>query len=294
MTAMTTLLDSSALTRRVSQLPPLPRAVAALTQALREETVSVNRCIALIESDAALAARTLRLANSAFYGVPGRVGSIGAAVRMLGLRTVSSVLTAAALQAAVRFDDCPGFDFEGHSRRALATALAARELALLAGLDADEAFLAGLLQDVGQLVLASLAPRHAQQALAWAQEHRVSAVAAEVAVLGLAHPQVAAMVAERWQFPSSLVCAIASHHEPDAPPAGQRHSLSALLQAADAIALALLDEHAPLGLQPGGVPASLEARWPALGITPDGARHLCAQVQLGIPEFAAIFKVAEG
>jgi HD-like signal output (HDOD) protein len=289
---MTETLDSSALARRVSQLPPLPQAVVALMQALREETVSVNRCIALIESDAALAARTLRLANSAFYGVQGRVGSIGAAVRMLGLRTVSSALTAAALQAAVHFDDCPGFDFERHNRQALATALAARELGLHAGQDADEAFLAGLLQDVGQLVLASLAPLQAGRALAWAQAHGVSAVAAESAVLGLAHPQVGAMVAERWQFPPSLVRAIGRHHEPEAPPAGQRLSLSGLLQAADVIALALGAEDPSGAAQTGSVPASLNALWPTLGLKPEQAHRLCAHVQQGTLEFAAIFKAA--
>ena len=85
-------IELALLTKKVAQLPQLPAAVSEVMRALNSEGLSANRCIELIECDQSLAARTLRLANSAFYGVPGRVSSIGDAVRMLGLRTVSGVL----------------------------------------------------------------------------------------------------------------------------------------------------------------------------------------------------------
>jgi putative nucleotidyltransferase with HDIG domain len=283
-------LDRRALALRIGEMPPLPQAVVELMQLLRHESLSVNRCIALIESDPALAARTLRLANSAFYGVPGRVGSIVAAVRMLGLRTVSSALTAAALQTAVRVADCPAFDFDGHKRHAIATALAARELGVLLGMDAEEAFLAGLLHDVGQLMLAACAPAEASLALAWAREHQASAVAAETAVLGWSHPQIGAMVAERWHFPPALVRAIAQHHEPDAPDPGRAISLSGLLQAADAIAHALDGE--PGNDPAASMPARLDRLWPTLPMSfaPEAAQRLCAHVRQGTRELVAIFQ----
>jgi putative nucleotidyltransferase with HDIG domain len=285
-------LDRRALALRISELPPLPQAVVQLMQLLRRESLSVNRCIALIESDPALAARTLRLANSAFYGVPGRVGSVLAAVRMLGLRTVSSALTAAALQTAVRVADCPAFDFDGHKRHAIATALAARELGVLLGMDADEAFLAGLLHDFGQLMLAACAPAEASLALAWALQHQVSAEAAERAVLGWSHPQIGAMAAERWHFPPAIVRAIAQHHEPDAPDPGRAISLSGLLQAADAIAHALDGE--PDDDPTAQAPAALQGLWPTLplNVAPDGAQRLCAHVRQGTRELIAIFQAA--
>jgi putative nucleotidyltransferase with HDIG domain len=280
------------LIQRINGLPPLPQAVVELMQLLRHDSPSLNRCITLIESDPALATRTLRLANSAFYGVSGRVGSILAAVRMLGLRTVTSALTAAALQSAVRVDDCPGFDFDGHKRHAIATALAARELGMLLGMDADEAFLAGLLHDVGQLVLVAHAPAEVGRALTWAQEHRIPAVAAETAVLGWSHAQIGALVAERWHFPDVLVRAIARHHEPDTPDPGRAVSLSGLLQAADAIAHALDCEP---GDDPAAAPpASLDGLWSnlPLAFAPDGKQQLCARVRQGTRELVAIFQAS--
>jgi len=85
---MSKSITLSELVHQVSQLPPLPQAVRAVSLALQRDELSADRCIALIESDLALAARTLRLANSAFYGAPGRVGSIGDAVRMPHLALV--------------------------------------------------------------------------------------------------------------------------------------------------------------------------------------------------------------
>ena len=280
--------DIGTLTQRITALPPLPEAMTAVLLALNRPQLSANRSIELIEHDPALAARLLRLANSAFYGVPGRVASIGDAVRMLGLRTVSGVLAAASVHNAIRIESCPGFDFQAYWQHAIATALAARALAPLAGLDADEAFLAGLMHDIGQLALAAFYPSHASAALARAQASDLPPEHAEQAVLGIAHPQVGALLATHWHFPAPVVRAIAHHHAPEPAGNGQRLSLSGLVQVADAVAHAL-----DLQADPNeAVPAIDPAVWQALLLSQDDAMRVFAEVERGTREISALLHQA--
>ena len=280
--------DIGTLTRHITALPPLPEAMTEVLLALNRSQLSAKRSIELIEHDPALAARTLRLANSAFYGVPGRVASIGDAVRMLGLRTVSGVLAAAAVHNTLRVGACPGFHFQAYWQHAIATALAARALAPIAGRDADEAFLAGLVHDIGQLALAAFQPGHASAALAQAQARDLPAEQAEQAVLGLAHPQVGALLAMHWHFPAPIVQAIAQHHAAEPAGPGQRVSLSGLVQAANAVAHAL-----DLGADPQeAVPAIDKSVWQALALSPEAALRIFDEVERGTHEISALLHLA--
>jgi putative nucleotidyltransferase with HDIG domain len=235
-------LDMKRLAGQVQALPPLPQAMAEVMLALGNQALSAQRSIALIESDPALAGRTLRLANSAFYGMAGRVASIGDAVRLLGLRTVASVLSAVALHGLLKLPACPGFDFEAYWRHAIATALAARALAPLAGVDADQAFLAGLMHDVGQLVLAAHLPVDAQATIDHARQAGQPLHQAEQALLGFSHAEVGAWVARHWHFPETIASAIECHHGLDLPPAGHAPGLPAVVQLASVLAGEVMSE----------------------------------------------------
>lgn len=280
-------LDIAALARRVTELPPLPQAVLEVMLALQREQLSASRSITLIEQDPALAARVLRLANSAFYGMAGRVGSIGDAVRMLGLRIVAGVLLAVAMHNAIRVEACAGFHFPDYWRHAIASALAARALAAAAGCDADEAFLAGLMHDIGQLALAAFEPDKTARALALARSAGLSTEAAELVELGLSHPGFGARVAQHWRFPATICQAIALHHRPGPASAGKRISLSGLVQLADAVAQGL-------DLNPGAdeaIPA-VPATWQCLGLDDAEALRILATVKQATHEMSAILQTA--
>ena len=275
--------------RGVKHLPALPEVVAELLQALRRDSLSAQRCISLIERDPALAGRTLRLANSAFYGVSGRVGSVGDAVRLLGLRTVAGVLAAVSLQGTLGVAGCAGFSLQRHWQQAVATALAARCLAAAAGLDTEQAFLAGLLQDSGQLVLAALAPLHADHAMAQAKASGQPIETVEQAQLGVAHPQLGALLMRHWHLPEAMAQAIAQHHAAPcttlglpAPPIG----LADVLQAGDALVQAL--QHSP-DLDTA-LAAWLSTALPALPQDPAAAHQLLLTVDQGSREFAAVLQ----
>jgi putative nucleotidyltransferase with HDIG domain len=275
-------LGAAFMAQRVRELPPLPQALREVVRALQHENLSANRSIELIERDQALAARTLRIANSAFYGAPGRVARVGDAVRMLGLRTVSGVMTAAVLRGSLRVQSCPEFRFHDYWRHAIGTALAAQMLAPRAGLDADEAFIAGLLHDIGQLVLAAHYPQQARQALTKARQDDLGSEQAELAVFGLGHSTIGSMVAQHWRFPTAICQAIALHHRPEPAPSGQRVSLSGLVHVADAVAHALdlnqADDEA--------VPALQASVWQALAWDQAAALQLFSDVVVGVREMS--------
>ena len=232
-------------------LPPLPSLVLELVESLGHEELSAAQLATKISQDQALAAKTLRLANSSFYGRGRRVGSVADAIGVLGLRTVRGVVTAAGLAGS--FGRPAGFDHDSFWRHSLASALAAQALASELGRDdADLAFTVGLLHDIGRLALASaFATAHAEVERL-RREQDGPACEAERAVLGLDHAEVGGLIAQHWNFSPAIVDAIREHH---APPAGAGLTRTGIPHCADASAQALglagdADEAVPNLLQP--------------------------------------------
>lgn len=276
-------LNAAAVAHRVRDLPALPAALTAVLAALRSELLHTERLAELVEQDQALCGRTLRLANSAFYGLQGRVGTVHDAMRLLGLRTVGSMMSAASLAGYAKVSRCPGFAFEVFWRHAMAVSLAAREIALACGHDADQAAVAGLLHDVGQLGLAAYYPDAFAAALDLGRNADCDAVQAERSVLGLDHAQVGGLVALHWRLPPAMVQAIEYHHE---PPAGlTRGPATALIDTvhlADAVAHALDLAQDPHEVVPA---VSLDS-WERLGAAHLDTTTLFGAVEAGVAAMA--------
>src|SRR5258705_578422 len=177
-------IDADVLRQRIIRLPSLPQAVLDVMRMLGDEDASTADIADRIERDQGLTARTLRIANSAFYGVPGRIGTIRNAIGILGLRTVGTLLTTAAVSAQFASAKCPEFQFGTFWRHAIATALMARGLSKQLRLDEDIAFTAGLLHDIGRLALAAQFPAETGQVLRYAREMDMPTLDAERQVLG--------------------------------------------------------------------------------------------------------------
>lgn len=259
MSTPTTLLSETDLRSSVRALPALAAVVRELLDLLAREDVSADALARCIAHDQALTAKTLRLANSSFYGMPRRVDTVGEAIAVLGMRTVRSVVTAAALTGSFKRSACEGFEFTAFWRHSIATAISAKLLADSVKLDGEAAFTAGLLHDIGQLVLATCHPEACALALQHRAEHDAPLLASERAVFGQDHTEVGALLAEHWRFSPLLVDAIRRHHQPT-PPADK--GLAALLHVADNIAHAL-----DLAQQDSdAVPALDPLAWLALGL----------------------------
>lgn len=279
-------LDLSVVARRVRDLPALPAALTEVLAALRSEALRTDRFAQLIEADQALCGRTLRLANSAFYGLQGRVGSVHDALRLLGLRTVGNMLAAASLCRYADLGRCQGFDVRAFWRHAIAVSIAAREIAAACGHDADLACVTGLLHDAGKLALAAYFPNELSAALDLARSADCAPLSAEFSVLGLDHAQVGAMVARHWSLPQAMVQAIRQHHE---PPVARCASADPTTWLTDTVHLADAMAHALDVAQASNesVPVLSLDSWERLDAGRLDSAHLFARIEEGVESMAA-------
>lgn len=213
-----TLRDHPDLLSRLRDLPALPQALTDLLTALDREDVALDELATTLSHDQALAAKTLRLANSSFYGLSGRVNSIRDAIGVLGLRSLGTALTAAAVAGRFGRPSCKGFDLAAYWRHSIACGLCARQLASTQRLDPNAAFTAGLLHDLGHLVMASHLPDIQATIYALRAQRDCEMLLAEREITGTDHAATGAQVAHRWHFGVDVVDAIRHHHEPPPSP----------------------------------------------------------------------------
>lgn len=229
-------LSPAVIAKTVRELPALPAVVMELIEAMGRDNLSAEQLAIKLSRDQALTAKTLRLANSSFYGVPRKVASISDAISILGMRTVSTVVTAAALAGTFNRKNCASFDFDAFWRHSIGTALCAKALAQHIHLDEDTAFTLGLLHDIGRLALATFFCEQLQRVCHYQREHDCLPQEAELAILGMDHASVGGFITEHWRFSPLLVEAVALHH---APVVSIEPNLIGLVHVADNMAHAL-------------------------------------------------------
>lgn len=268
-------LDEPGVLAQIARLPPLSAVALQLLQSLDDEGADTERLSRLIATDQILAARLLRVANSSFYGMQGRIHSIRDAVVLIGFRGLRSLALAASVSKALS-GNCDRLDLCAFWRHGLAAGLAAQELGRRASLNSDQCFAAGLLHDIGQLLLARAFPRQFARVQAWQMKHDCATQEAERAVLGIDHMRIGQLLAEQWRFPESLVLAIAGHHDPAMI---QHNAHAAVAHVANAIVIALDVDPDASAL----VPPIDETAWRRFVASTDDLlvilRHVNAQVE---------------
>jgi len=221
--------------RSVTGLPTLPAVAGALGRRLASPDVSAAEIANLLGHDQALTARVLRLANSAFYASREPVRSPQQAVVLLGLSTVRAITLKASVFTA--FPIAEARPFWLHS---LGTACAARAIARLTGLSpADDAFVMGLLHDIGKLALAEHLPDAYNLVRARVARDGGLIRDAEVAELACDHAAVGSFLCAHWSLPIEFRTAIAGHHDLDRAD-GPHQPWAACLHLADILARSLL------------------------------------------------------
>lgn len=207
-------LSTESFVASVRELPALSAVVVDLIQSMSNEDMNAGQFAAKLSTDHALTAKTLRLANSSFYGVPRQVVSVHEAIAILGMRTVRSVVLTASVAGSFRREQCAGFDFDAFWRHSIGTALCAKALAESTELNADMAFTAGLLHDIGHLALAVFAGDMFQTTLRYKVQHDCLVREAEQATLGVDHAAIGGLITQHWRFAPLLVEAVKRHHTP--------------------------------------------------------------------------------
>jgi diguanylate cyclase (GGDEF)-like protein len=220
------------------QLPGAPGVALRVVQLNQRDDVDVGELVEVLSRDPVLVARLLRTANSGMFGLPREVASVRQAVMVLGLRTVNLLALSFAAVAVSTGGSPEAFDYRSFWTQSIATAIGARRIAerRLPALK-DEAFLAGMLADIGRLLLAERFPgKYAPvcERLAAAREpvHEL-----EMQLLGVTHMQIGAALLESWGLPEVVSAAVGAHHQPETLRAsgGEAGRLAQVLALASAI-----------------------------------------------------------
>lgn len=187
---------------------------ARLLAQLLDPDIALERIVDSIRGNPVLAARVLKVANSPYYRVAGQVGTIERAVQLLGLSAIRSIAAAGAVDALLPQHRGQGFDPQRFRRHGVAAACAGQLLSQAAGCGVDgEAFVAGLLHDIGLVLLIEAQP--VRMASYVPPESGDPAVhdAAEVAHFGITHAACGALLVKAWGLPAWLGDAIERHHD---------------------------------------------------------------------------------
>lgn len=205
------------LTRRINDIPPLPDIVVKLLSASRDPNVSMRDMVELIKLDPALTTKVLRLCNSSYYGLPRKINSLREALVYIGTDTLVNFILAGCLASFYQqAQDGYGLATGELWRHSVGCAIASQRLTPENEEDAvrAEAFTAGLLHDVGKIILNTYVRDKFAEIIGLVQKRRVPFEEAEREILGFSHTDAGAAMAKEWNLPEALVEAIAYHQDP--------------------------------------------------------------------------------
>jgi len=207
--------SSEDLVRNMPHLSSLPAVVQELEARLNDPSAGMHEYGQIIEKDTALAAKLLRIANSAFYGFASSIENVGQALTLIGLDQVKTLLTAANI--IDYFEDIPPDTINMRSfwEHSIACGIAAKVLAVQRRVGEPETFfVGGLAHDIGKLALLNLVPNVYGEVLRRYLEEDRPLFEVEREIIGYDHGRMGGSLAREWCFPVSLIDSVEAHHAP--------------------------------------------------------------------------------
>lgn len=202
-----------------SKLPSVPAVALRVIELTSDPNVSMRTLAETIQNDQGLATKILRTVNSPFYGLVKRCSTIQQAQLMLGLNGVKTLALGFSLVNSLKQNEDHAFDYVSYWRRGVYSAVGSRAAARMIGCPfAEEAFLGGLLQDLGVVALYMALGDEYSALLEHAHTSHEELGRLEVDRLEIHHAEVGAMLADRWRLPDSLIAPIRFHERPSAAP----------------------------------------------------------------------------
>lgn len=273
------------LVKAIRTLPTLPAMLARMNTVIQNPDATAKDVADVISTDPAVTAGILRIVNSPFYGLPNRIATVTHAIMILGFNTVKAIATSSSLVNT--FGDRPktgGFVREQFWMHSIACGAACRTLARQIG-DIpmqEDYFIAGLLHDVGKIVLDQCFSKEFLKVQEDVQKRRVAIREAEEALLGVNHADIGGVLFDSWKLAPGIVQAVACHHMPGL--AGEQIRAASVVHMGDILARALM-------VGSGGddtIPTIDKAAWDNLGLQKEQLPRLLADVDAEIQR-ASVF-----
>jgi putative nucleotidyltransferase with HDIG domain len=261
------------LIEKVQGLPTLPTMLNSINQMILNPRTSAKEVSQIISADPALTSKVLRVVNSSFYGFPNRITTITHAIVILGFNTIKSIVLSSTIFDVFRRGAKAGeFDRTEFWKHSIGCGAAAKVLGRRINYPMlEELFIAGLLHDVGKIVLDQYLPEKFGEVVAQVRTRDILIVEAEMNVLGVTHADVGAWLFEKWNLSKGLVDAVRHHHNPAL--AGESQRFAEIVHVADVLVRALRFGN-------GGdqkIPAISDRAWASLGLSEAELDDLLAQ-----------------
>ena len=208
-------LDAERIVTSVLKVAALPEVALKFSEAIKNPLTSNQDLENIVSEDSALAAKVLMIANSALFNFPSKIDTITNAITIIGHKQLSDIILSCSIVAM--FKDIPQdvIDMEQFWRHSIAVATAARILALSRReQNIEKYFTAGLLHDIGKLIIFVEAPKYALEVLNQCENKNELMHKVEKEVLGFDHAKLGAMLLKKWKLPDEVVSAVYYHHMP--------------------------------------------------------------------------------
>lgn len=199
----------------VTILPPIPRVLQEITQLFSDPSISARKIEMLIEKDPSLTVKVLSVANSPLFGLRRSVTNIGSAVLILGYQEIKSIVTSIKMAAALKMKSDKYFDPDIFLNHSLITGILTQRMSKDLGFNFDgDGFTAGMLHDMGIVILHEHFPQEFSQIAEYAAQYKVPFLQAEYNTLGLSHQEIGEFLADKWSLPAVLSDVLQFHHKP--------------------------------------------------------------------------------
>ena len=197
----------------VKNLPTLPLVLRQVQKVMHDPKSTMVQIAAVVATDQALTSRTMRLVNSAFYGMRERVTSISHGIVILGLNALNSLMIGLSVVKLFKDSSITGFEPAKYWEHCFGTALLAKYMAEALGKkDMEQFFTAGLLHDLGKIVLDQFLHDEFSQALLCVKKRKMRLFECEKTIIGFDHGDVGAWLGQKWGLPEAFIASMGCHH----------------------------------------------------------------------------------
>jgi HD-like signal output (HDOD) protein len=202
--------------KSVKALPPMPQVVIKTQELMADSNTDAKKIAEIIETDPSIATKVLKIANSSYYGMSGKISSISHASVVLGYKILGEVVTLAGAEGILDLK-LPGYGYDSKDlwKHSLAVAMGSKIISNSKnpGL-VKEAHMAGLIHDVGKIILDSHIVEKKEEIESFMEKEEKTFIDAERQYFGFNHAEIASEVCKKWNIPESITFAIKYHHQP--------------------------------------------------------------------------------
>lgn len=217
---------------KVSILPPIPKVLKEISDLFNAQDISAKKIERLIEKDPSLTLKVLSVANSPLFGLKRSVNSIGAAILILGIHEIKSIVTSIRMASALKIKSDKYFDPDKFLNHSMIVGVLAQRMAKDLGFNFDgDGFIAGMLHDMGIMIIREHLLNEFLEIADYANQNNTSFLDAEYKILGLSHQEVGEFLTSKWSLPLVFSDALQFHHRPSL--SKENNFLTSILHIAD-------------------------------------------------------------